>query len=158
MLNCKAGQKRTSSATPGTSYSTMAEGFEHLVKITWTEEERRSAIVMILVRNGDSLGDSDIADLLGVDRRRVNELRHALKETRDPRQVIARAPKAPMAARKVRSREFIENVRIILKATPDRSFRSIAKELNVSHFTVRQCVNEDLRCKSNRKKRKSCKK
>ena len=116
----------------------------------WTEEERRSAVVMILIRKGDILGDSDIADLLGVDRRRVNELRKALKETRDPRKVISRAPKAPMAARKARSQEFINNVRDIMETTPDRSFRSIAKDLNVSDFTIRQCVNEDLRCKSYR--------
>ena len=128
----------------------MAKGFTYLAEINWTEEERRSAIVMILVRKGDSLGDGDIADLLGVDRRRVNELRNALRETGDPRKVISRAPKAPMAARKARSHEFIDNVRDILEATPDRSFRSIAKELNVSDFTIRQCVNEDLRCKSYR--------
>ena len=132
------------------SYSTMAKGFGCLAEIMWTEEERRSAVVMILIRKGDILGDSDIADLLGVDRRRVNELRKALKETRDPRKVISRAPKAPMAARKARSQEFINNVRDIMETTPDRSFRSIAKDLNVSDFTIRQCVNEDLRCKSYR--------
>jgi hypothetical protein len=78
----------------------------------------------------------------------VNQLRKALTETRDPRQVVSRAPRAPMASRKVRSMEFIGNIRGILEATPDRSFRSIAKELNVSHATIISCVNEDLRCKS----------
>ena len=105
---------------------------------------------MILTRKGDILTDSEIADLTGVDRRRVYELRKALTETRDPRQVISRAPRAQMASRKVRSMEFIGNIRGILEATPDRSFRSMAKELNVSHATIISLVNEDLRCKSYR--------
>jgi hypothetical protein len=66
------------------------------------EAERRCAVVMILTRKGDILTDSEIADLTGVDCRRVNQLRRALTETRDPRQVVSRAPRAPMASRKVR--------------------------------------------------------
>jgi hypothetical protein len=50
---------------------------------------------------GDILTDSEIADLTGMDCRRVNQL-GALTETRDPRQVIFCAPRAPMASRKVR--------------------------------------------------------
>jgi hypothetical protein len=103
---------------------------------------------MILTRKGDILTNREIADLTGVDRRRVNQLRKALTETRDPRQVVSRALRAPMASRKVRSMELIGNIRGILEATPDRSFRSIAKELNVSHATVISCVNKDLWCKS----------
>ncbi len=57
---------------------------------------------MILTRKGDILTDREIADLTGVDRRRVNQLIKALTETRDPRQVVSRAPRAPMASRKVR--------------------------------------------------------
>ena len=46
-----------------------------------------------------------------------------------------------MASRKVRSMEFMCNIRGILEATPDRSFRSIAKEQNVSYATIISCVN-----------------
>ena len=56
---------------------------------------------MILTRKGDILTDSEIADLTGVDCRSVNQLRKALTETRDPRQVISHAPRAPVASRKV---------------------------------------------------------
>jgi hypothetical protein len=69
------------------------------------EAERRCAVVMILTRKGDILTDSEIADLTGVDRRPVNQLRKALTETRGPRQVISRAPRALMASRKVRGIE-----------------------------------------------------
>jgi hypothetical protein len=55
-----------------------------------------------------------------------------------------------MASRKVRSMKFMHNIREILEATPDRSFRSIAREQNVSHATIISRVNEDLRCKSYR--------
>ena len=56
---------------------------------------------MILPRKGDILTASKIADLTGVDCRGVNELRKALTETRDPRQVVSHAPRAPVAFRKV---------------------------------------------------------
>jgi hypothetical protein len=60
----------------------MATGFGSLAEVTWTEAERRYAVVMILTRRGDILTDSEIADLTCVDCRRVNQLR------RDPRQVF----------------------------------------------------------------------
>jgi hypothetical protein len=79
-----------------------ATGFRPLAEVTWTEAERRCAVVMILTRKGDILTDSEIADLTGVDCRHVNQPEGALTETRDPRQVVSRVPIAPMASRKVR--------------------------------------------------------
>jgi hypothetical protein len=45
----------------------MTTGFRPLAEVTWTEAERRCAVVMILTRKGDILTDSEIADLTGVD-------------------------------------------------------------------------------------------
>ncbi len=70
-----------------TSLITMATGFGPLAEVTWTEAERRCPVVMILTRKGAILTDSEIADLTGVDCRCVNQLRKALTETRDSRQV-----------------------------------------------------------------------
>jgi hypothetical protein len=80
----------------------MATGFRPLADVTWTEAERRCAVVMILTRKGDILTDSEIADLTGVDCRHVNQLRRGSDRDQVPRQVISRAPRAPMASRKVR--------------------------------------------------------
>jgi hypothetical protein len=80
----------------------MATGFGSLAEVTWTEAERRCAVVMILTGKGDILTDSEIADLTGVDCRRGTSKEGDLTETRDPRQVISRAPRAPTASRKVR--------------------------------------------------------
>jgi hypothetical protein len=88
-----------------TSCSTMATGFGPLAEVTWTEAERRCAVVMILTRKGDILTDSKIADMTGVERRRVNQLRKALTEIRDPWQGVSHAPRDRMASRKVRSTE-----------------------------------------------------
>ncbi len=63
----------------------MATGFGPLAEVTWTEAERRCAVVMILTRKGDILTERELADLTCVDCRRVNQLRRALTETRDPR-------------------------------------------------------------------------
>jgi hypothetical protein len=62
----------------------MATGFGPLAEVMWTEAERRCAVVMILTRKGDILTDSEIADLTGVDCRRVNQLRKTLTETGGP--------------------------------------------------------------------------
>jgi hypothetical protein len=61
-----------------TSRSTMATGFGPLAEVTWTEAERRCAVVMILTRKGDILTESELADLTCVDCRRVNQLRRGL--------------------------------------------------------------------------------
>ncbi len=50
----------------------MASSLGSLAEVTWTEVERRCAGVMILTSKGYILTDSEIADLTGVDCRRVN--------------------------------------------------------------------------------------
>ncbi len=67
-----------------TSRSTMATGFGSLAEVTWTETERRCAVVMILTRKGDILTDSEIADLTGVDCRRVNQQRRGSDRDQGP--------------------------------------------------------------------------
>jgi hypothetical protein len=80
----------------------MATGFGPLPEVMWTEAERRCAVVMILTRKGDILTENEIADLTCVDCRRVNQLRRGSDRDKDPRQVVSRTPRAPMASRKVR--------------------------------------------------------
>jgi hypothetical protein len=62
----------------------MATGFGPLAEVTWTEAERRFAVVMILTRKGDILTESEIADLTGVDCRRVNQLRRGSDRDQGP--------------------------------------------------------------------------
>jgi hypothetical protein len=62
----------------------MATGFESLAEVTWTEAERRCAVVMILIRKGEILTDSKIADLTGVDSRRVNQLKRGSDRDQGP--------------------------------------------------------------------------
>jgi hypothetical protein len=83
----------------------MATGFGPLAEVTWTEAERRCAVVMILTRKGDILPESELADLTCVDCRRVNKLRRGSDRDQGPqvsRFVVSRAQRAPMASRKVR--------------------------------------------------------
>ncbi len=53
----------------------MATGFGPLAEVTWTGAKRKCAAAMILTRKEDILTGSEIADLTGVDCRRVNQLR-----------------------------------------------------------------------------------
>ena len=80
----------------------MATGVRPLAEFTWTEAKRKCAVVMILTRKDDILTDSDIADLTGVDCRRVNQLRKGSDRDQGPRASCFRAPRAPMVSRKVR--------------------------------------------------------
>ena len=61
----------------------MATGFGPLEEVTWTEAERRCAIVMILIRKGDVL-IFEIADLTSVDCMRVNQLRKGSDRDQGP--------------------------------------------------------------------------
>ncbi len=80
----------------------MATSFGPLAEVTWMEAERRCAVVMIRTRKGDILTDSEIADLTGVDCRCVNQLRRGSYRDQGPQASRSRAPRAPMASRKVR--------------------------------------------------------
>ncbi len=62
----------------------MATGFGSLAEVTWTEAERRCTVVMILTRKGDILTYSEIADLTGVDCRRVNQQRRGSDRDQGP--------------------------------------------------------------------------
>ena len=53
---------------------------------------------MILVRKENTLMNSNIMDLLMVDRTQLKDLLNALKEKQGPRKLIFRASKAPMVA------------------------------------------------------------
>ena len=73
----------------------MATGFRSLAEVTWTEAERRCAVVMILTRKGDILTDSEIADLTGVDCRRVNQLRRGSDRDQGPQASCFPCTKSP---------------------------------------------------------------
>ncbi len=62
----------------------MATGFGPLEEVTWTEAERRCAVVMILTRKGDIFTDCKIADLTGVDCMCVNQLRKGSDRDQGP--------------------------------------------------------------------------
>ncbi|QQP40495.1 Uncharacterized protein FKW44_014557 [Caligus rogercresseyi] len=81
-------------------------------------------------------GQHQVSELLGIDRRRVAELRQQLKDTRDPR------------AQHPQGQDFIRRVSDIFEHDPSRSIRDVAKELDVSHVTLLACVNGNVRCHS----------
>ncbi|QQP49495.1 Uncharacterized protein FKW44_010193, partial [Caligus rogercresseyi] len=110
--------------------------------VIWNEQERRCAVIQILCIKGNI----QVSDLLGIDRRRVAELRQQLKDTRDPRAVVDRAFRPSSSARKARTPNFIRRVSEIFEHDPSRPNRDVTKELEVSHVTLLACVNEDLRC------------
>ena len=57
----------------------MAKEFFFLVEINYKEANCCGAVRMILIRNGNSLGDSNIMDLLGVNLRNPEKLQYAME-------------------------------------------------------------------------------
>ena len=73
-----------------------------------------------------------------------------LKESKDPRRVITRAPKSLDDCRKLRDANFVKRVETMMDINPSKSMRSMAAELGIDKRTIQRCVDKDLRCKSYR--------
>ncbi|QQP57793.1 Uncharacterized protein FKW44_002897, partial [Caligus rogercresseyi] len=122
--------------------------YGNLQPVICNEQERRCAVIQILCIKGNTISNTQVSELIGIDRRRVAELRQQLKDTKDPRAVVDRAFRPSSSARKARTPDFIRRVSDIFEHDPSRSIRDVAKKLDVSHVTLLACVNEDLRCHS----------
>ncbi|QQP52258.1 Uncharacterized protein FKW44_004355 [Caligus rogercresseyi] len=121
--------------------------YGNLQPIIWNEQERRCTVFQIFCIKDNTISNTQVSELLGIDRRRDAELRQQLKDTRDPRlQALQQRPQA-------RTPDFIRRVSDIFEHDPNRSIKDVAKELNVSHVTLLACVNEDLRCHNHKLKR-----
>ncbi|QQP52356.1 Uncharacterized protein FKW44_004486, partial [Caligus rogercresseyi] len=80
--------------------------------------------------------NTQVSELLGIDRRRVAELRQQLKDTRDPPAVVDWAFRPSSSARKAKTPDFIRRVSDIFEYDPSRSIRDVAKELDVYHVAL----------------------
>ena len=88
-----------------------------------------------------------IATTLKMQIKTVQRLRAQLNTPDDPLEVVEQKD----TARKTQTKEFIEKVQAIIDDTPQRPTRQIARDLSVSHTTVKVCVKEDLKCRSYRR-------
>ena len=73
----------------------------------------------------------------------VQRLRAQLNASDNPLEVAEQND----TARKTWTKEFIEKVQAIIDETPQRPIWQIARDLGVSHTTVKACVKEDLKCR-----------
>lgn len=130
--------------------TTMEATYDDMCPVDFSEQEKRSAVIMALVNTSGKASNRAIADMLGIDIRTIQRLRKRLEEEKDPRAIIQRMPKALEDRRKSRDGNFIALVEEKIQTDPGTSIRAIARELNVDKKTVQRCVEEDLRCKSYR--------
>ena len=96
-----------------------------------------------MLSTDQSYDNRTIASTLRMHIRKIQRLRVQLNASDDPLEVMDRRD----TARKTRTKEFIEKVQAIIDETPQRPIRQIARELGVSHTTVK----EDLKCRSYRR-------
>ena len=80
-----------------------------------------------------SYDNRTIASTLKMQIRTVQCLRAQLNASDDPLEVVERKD----TARKTRTKEFIEKVQAIIDETPQWPIRQIARDLGVSHTTVK---------------------
>ena len=103
----------------------MATPYDELRRVKWKEPERRRAVVQILCNKGDEQSNKEVAEMVGVSRQRVSELRKSLLESMDPSDEVNRAKAAPGTRGKVRSGEIVNEVREIFECEPNRSMRDL---------------------------------
>ena len=126
----------------------MHQDYFGLQPVKWSQEEKRCAVVMILCQKGDDISDSEIANLTGVDRKRVWELRKMLKETKDPRATVTRVARDPKSSRTVRKPEFVAEVTAIFEENPGISMNEVARQKRCNPQVIQNIVKDDMRCKS----------
>ena len=68
----------------------MNELYEGLEDITFTEAERRCAVVMCLVNNNGNIENREIQKATGLTMRYIQEIRKRLEDSKNPRGVISR--------------------------------------------------------------------
>ena len=114
--------------------------------IMFNERDRRCTAVQRMLSTDPSYDNRTIASTLKMQIRMVQRLRAQLNASDDPLEVMEQKD----TTRKTRTKEFIEKVQAIIDETPQRSIRQIARDLSISHTTVKVCVKEDLKCRSYR--------
>ena len=78
-----------------------------------------------------SYDNRTVASTLKMQIRTVQCLRAQLNASDDPLEMVERKPKTEDTARKIRTKEFIENVQAIIDETPQRPIQQIARDLGV---------------------------
>ena len=117
----------------------------------FNERDRRCAAVQLMLSTDPSYDNRTIASTFKMQIWMVQHLRAQLNASDDPLEVVERKPKAEDTTEKIRTKEFIEKVQAIIDETPQQPIQQIARDLGVSHTTVKACVKEDLKCRSYRR-------
>ncbi|QQP51000.1 Uncharacterized protein FKW44_012195, partial [Caligus rogercresseyi] len=120
--------------------SNMRDVISNLKKIVLSEEERRCAVVAILVSMKGMISNSELSWLTSMSLRSVQRLWKSLEDSKDPHKGISREPRPELSTRKVRT----WTLWVFIDEGPTRSLLSIAKELEVRETTIHNCVKEDL--------------
>ena len=110
----------------------------------FNERDRICAAVQFMLSTDPSYDNRTIASTLKMQIRTVQRLRAQLNASDNPLEVLERKD----TTRKIRTKQFIEKVQAIIYETPQRLIRQIARDLGVSHTTVKACVKEDLKCRT----------
>lgn len=106
---------------------------------------KRNAVIVALSAKHS---DIEISTFLNVSRSFVHKVRLQLYEYDGNVSPVAKRKKHSQRSDTIRTPEFIPNVQNIIDENPRRSMRSIAKELQVSEWTIRAVVHQNIRYKS----------
>ena len=131
-------------------FDTMKRTYAELLEISFTEVKVRCAMVMALVYNNGEVDNRTITNTLRVNMRTIQHTHKKLEESKDPCEVITRAPKSLDDCQKSRDADFVKRVEAMIVINPSKSMRYMGAELGVDKRTIQQCVDEDLHYKSYR--------
>ena len=116
-----------------------------MADINITQEMKRHAVIVAIMAEHSDL---QIAQFLKVARSFVFKVLKELKDKNGQISPVAKRKKHQQRSDSIRTPEFVQRVQNIIDESPQKSMRSIAKDLNVSEATIRRTCHEDLRYKS----------
>ena len=123
-------------------FATIYEESSNMMQFTPTELWKRHAVLLgIYARSSNT----KISECLGINLRTVQRIRKEFDESNgDYEGTAARKPHSDRSDKK-RTPEFVAAIQAIIDKNPSQSIRSIARNMGVSEFLIRQVVHENIR-------------
>ncbi|XP_014784953.1 tRNA (guanine-N(7)-)-methyltransferase isoform X1 [Octopus bimaculoides] len=106
-----------------------------------TQEMKRHAVIVAICAERSDL---EIANFLNVARSFVHKVRTELEASGGNVSIVSKRKKHSKRSDAIRTPQFIQRVQHIVSDNPEKSLRAVAKELEVSEWTVRTVVHEDI--------------
>ena len=130
-----------SCATNLRQLSTVCEESCTMTQFTPPEIWKRHAVLLGIHAGSTNM---KISECLGINRRTVQRIRKELEESNGDYEGTAARKLPSNRSDKKRTPEFVGEIQTMIGNDPSKSIRSIARDMGVSEFLIRQVVHKDI--------------